>query len=150
MKTRLFLTTVFAIMLFAVAGNAQANLVRFNSHSSGSPLSTSRSGGMMLDALHGKPIKVVIHLAKSDKSTPKLLEAVVKGKTFKAIPCGPGERVNALSDSGKVEAYVEIQLQNTLVSNYSISGHAGSCGLLSIRLWNGTEYFGKIRFVSAR
>lgn len=149
MKSRIILTTVFAIMLFAMAGSAQS-LVRFNSHSVDYPLSPSRSGAPMIDALAGKPVKVVIHFAKMSKASPKLFLAVANGKTFKVIPCGPGESVAPRDSSGKMEVYLQIQLENTLISGYSVSGQPGSCGLLTLRLSNGSEYFGKLRFVGSR
>ena len=149
MKTRLILTTVFAIILFAVAGNAQT-LVRFNSHSIDVPLSTSRAGAPIFDALAGQPIKVAIHFAKMSKASPKLFLAAVSGKTFKAIPCGPNEAVATGGSTARMEVYLQIELQNALVSGYSVSGRPGSCGLLSIRLADGTEHFGKLRFVRGR
>lgn len=144
MKTRLFLTTLFAIMLFAVAGNAQT-LVRFNSHSIDPSLSQSGSNEVpTVDAVMGKPIRVVIDFVKAGTSTPELLLSPSNGVTFKNVPCGRGETV--LVSGKKVQVYLEIELENTLVSSYSISGHAGSCRLLNVRLANGAEYRAKLRF----
>ena len=147
MNMRILLTTVFAIMLFAVAASAQ-NVVAFDSHGVGHQLSASRSSEapMMLDALAGKPIKVVIHFAKAGKSTPILNLAPSKGKTFKILPCGPGESLAAGNATAKMEVYLQIELENTLISNYSISGNVGSCRLVSLRLANGAEYRAKLRF----
>ena len=148
MKTRLLLTTVFAIMLFAVTGSAQQRLIMFDSHSVSYPMSTSRAGAPMAEALEGKPVRVVIHFAKSGKSMPNLLVAPVKEKTFKIIPCGAGEPVVAKNSAARMEVYLEFELSNTLISSYSISGHSGSCGLLGIRLANGTDHFARLRFVT--
>jgi hypothetical protein len=144
MKARLFLTTLFGIMLFAVSGNAQS-LVRFNTHSIGPSVSPSSSGEIpTIDAVSGKPIRVVIDFVKSGKSTPALLLSPSKGVTFKNIPCGPGERI--LVSNRTVQVYLEIELENALISSYSISGHAGSCRLLSVRLADGNQYGAKLRF----
>jgi type VI protein secretion system component Hcp len=150
MKMKLLLTTVFAIMLFAVAGNAQQKLIMFDSHSTDYAMSPSRTAAPMIDALAGKPIKVVIHFAKMSKATPKLFLAGAPGMTFKAVPCEPDGRVAARESVEKMEVYLEIRLQNALVSNYSVSGQPGSCGLLGLRLSNGAEYFAKLRFVGGR
>ena len=146
MKTRLILTTVFAIILFAVAGHAQ-NIVAFDSHGVENQLSPSRSGKLpTLDAKIGRPIKIVIDPVETRKSTPALFGAVSGGKTFKAMPCGLGGRVGTKAANEKMEVYIRIELENTLISSYSISGHSGSCGVLGLRL-NGTEYFAKVRLV---
>ena len=150
MKMRLITTTVFAIMLFAVGASAQ-RVVGIDSNSTEHTLSSSRAGSVpMLDALVGKPVKVVIDFAETRKSTPKLLDAAVKGKVFKILPCGPVEALATAGDTGKMQVYLEIKLEDTLISSYSISGHAGACRLVSLRLANGSEYRAKLRLGGAQ
>lgn len=145
MKTKIILTSVFAIMLFAVAANAQASIVRFNSHTPSTPVVLARSGETpTIDMTGSRPIKIVIDPVRTDRATPALLLSPSKGVTFKNVPCGTGEKV--LVSNKPMQVYLEIELQNTLVSSYSISGHAGSCRLMSIRLSNGDEYRGRLRF----